>query len=268
MRNGPVIQTSFGPMQWSAPIDYGKVVFDGAGLFPGPIKFHDASARGLHGTMTGPVWRYAPGIGRWAQNITLDTQYTTVPHNTALNFQEPMCWSWWFNAIELTDHRTWWSKGSYNFLFYRVTAGRELSFYCSFTSGVIDASAAADYSAGVWHHVLWYVSDVPRLARVWFNGTELTVSYTGAAPTGSPVTNTVDMRFGRHATYENSVLGEIADPLMFHGQPSDAVAKWLANRANNPWQPYKKQRYWLASAAPATLEINVHDCTDTFESLH
>jgi hypothetical protein len=254
MADGPIIQGKDGLLEWSAPIDYSSVVFDGAGLFPQAGTFyHDASARKNNGTLVGgPTWQWVPELGRWGMNIAA-TQYVSSPHNASLNMQEPTAWSFWFNASAKTNNTAFWSKGSYNYLIYSVSATRDIELYVSYTSGAVNASANTGWATGTWNHVLvWTSGLLPRDALIWLNGAPQSITWLGSAPTGSPVTNTVDMRIGTHAAIA-PVVGIYADPIMFRGRPSDAIAQWLANRANNPWQPWRRKSWAVTGGVPPVV---------------
>ena len=281
MSSGIVIPSAGGQlMEWSAPIDYSSVVFNGAGLFPNiGDKYLDASARKNNGTLVnGPVWEYSPELGQWgmrsvkgapAKHIDLtgtDTSTFAFIRNTMV-----FTISSWVKFDDPTNERNviMGSSNTYSLkgFFYSLetvsysgnvllAAPRFWITYGSSTHGYDTYGSNNAITDTNWHHLLTCGRGLKNI-EYWVDGVQLTSAVAndeGSNPGGADDYKSLLLNRNADAGGSDTInmSGVLASHMVLRQPVSLPQIQWLADPTNNPWQPWKRRLWSIAAVAVGT----------------
>jgi hypothetical protein len=257
LSEGPVIFGPHGAMVWSAPIDYGSVVFDGAGLFPSAGTFyHDASARKNHGTLVnGPTWTWVPELGRWGVlHDKAIPQYVTISGLGSLSGYVSTV-AFWINLTSYDGAGTVvlsTTNGAGAILFWQI--GSNVAGV--FIGGNNEVYESSSRSLSTWYHYA-LVAESQTVVKCYRNG--VLTGTNSSASVVSLVAGAKDWTIGKYINGASwDMDGTLADVAIFNTALSPPQIQWLANRGpqNNPWQPWRRKSWAVTGGTPAAVTFN------------
>lgn len=244
--------------EWAAPIPYNSVVFDGWGGWPNVGTFyHDASARKNHGTLVNsPTWQWVPELGRWGVLFNGSTQYATaVPVAYTTNAFTLATWvSFSGIGVQQTLAR---AAGHYALQTGGASSVNKLDYFHNIGGSIRQYGWFLEITANVWYHVAVTVRSQnvggDGAMRAYVNGVAVTpaTAYAGDVSVYSPefiAVNNGSQFF---------VNGNMSGVVTCNTALSPSQIQWLANRANNPWQQWKRRIWAVSAAAPAIATRNI-----------
>jgi hypothetical protein len=160
----------------------------------------------------------------------------------------------WVNVAGTTDDgfltQTYNSYALYDGLGYaRVYEAPVFKYYFGYSKRTNRASTwkyEVTNPTGVWYH-LAASFDAIDARRLYINGVH--VGGDTASIDYAPAEST---RVGAGRDIYGSTAYQ-ADPIIGTGVLSDPMAQWLANRANNPWQPWRRKSWAVTGGTPPAV---------------